>query len=246
MNYRFTGYKRFLDPDGYPAIAPPWGTLNAINLNTGEYAWKFNLGEYPDLAAKGTDQHRQRKLRRPDRHRRRPPLHRRHQLRQEVPRLRQIHRPASLGNHAALRRQRHPDHIPGERPPIRSDRRRRRQRSEIKIRRSLRSVRVECRPSLMVGIGKCLSFRNKVLSFRPERRICCPLSSRLQKSITKFGLSFRPKGGICCWLRATRYLLWLQTLLLTRSAKPPSGPLPNWSSCEAFLLTTNRPLRSRE
>ena len=53
MDYRFTGYRRFLDLDGYPAIAPPWGTLNAINLNTGEYAWKINLGEYPDLAAKG-------------------------------------------------------------------------------------------------------------------------------------------------------------------------------------------------
>jgi quinoprotein glucose dehydrogenase len=53
MNYRFTGYRRFLDPDGYPAIAPPWGTLNAIDLNTGEYLWKINLGEYPELAAKG-------------------------------------------------------------------------------------------------------------------------------------------------------------------------------------------------
>jgi quinoprotein glucose dehydrogenase len=53
MNYRFTGYHRFLDPDGYPAISPPWGTLNAINLNTGEYVWKINLGEYPELAAKG-------------------------------------------------------------------------------------------------------------------------------------------------------------------------------------------------
>jgi quinoprotein glucose dehydrogenase len=53
MRYRFSGYTRFHDPDGYPAIAPPWGTLNAINLNTGEYAWKISLGEYPDLAAKG-------------------------------------------------------------------------------------------------------------------------------------------------------------------------------------------------
>ena len=41
MKYRFTGYHKFLDPDGYPAVLPPWGTLNAINLNTGEYAWKI-------------------------------------------------------------------------------------------------------------------------------------------------------------------------------------------------------------
>ena len=53
MKYRFTGYKRFLDPEGYPAVAPPWGTLNAIDLNTGEYAWKVPLGEYPQLAAQG-------------------------------------------------------------------------------------------------------------------------------------------------------------------------------------------------
>ncbi len=53
MKYRFTGYKRFYDPEGYPAVVPPWGTLNAINLNTGEYAWKIPLGEYPELAAKG-------------------------------------------------------------------------------------------------------------------------------------------------------------------------------------------------
>ncbi|MGB9460465.1 MAG: PQQ-binding-like beta-propeller repeat protein [Candidatus Acidiferrum sp.] len=53
MKYRFTGYHKFLDPDGYPAIAPPWGTLSAINLNTGEYVWKINMGEYPELAAKG-------------------------------------------------------------------------------------------------------------------------------------------------------------------------------------------------
>jgi len=53
MKYRFTGYHKFLDPEGYPAVLPPWGTLNAINLNTGEYAWKIPLGEYPDLATKG-------------------------------------------------------------------------------------------------------------------------------------------------------------------------------------------------
>jgi len=53
MKYHFTGYHKFLDPDGYPAVAPPWGTLNAINLNTGEYVWKIPLGEYPGLAASG-------------------------------------------------------------------------------------------------------------------------------------------------------------------------------------------------
>jgi quinoprotein glucose dehydrogenase len=53
MKYRLTGYRRFLDPEGYPAIAPPWGTLNAIDLNTGEFKWKINLGEYPALAEQG-------------------------------------------------------------------------------------------------------------------------------------------------------------------------------------------------
>jgi quinoprotein glucose dehydrogenase len=53
LKYRFTGYDRFMDPDGYPAVKPPWGTLNAINLNTGDYAWRIPLGEHPDLAARG-------------------------------------------------------------------------------------------------------------------------------------------------------------------------------------------------
>jgi glucose dehydrogenase len=53
MKYRITGSKDFLDPDGYPGIKPPWGTLNAIDLNTGKYLWKIPLGEYPALAAKG-------------------------------------------------------------------------------------------------------------------------------------------------------------------------------------------------
>ena len=33
----------FLDPDGYPAVVPPWGTLNAIDLNTGRYLGRFLL-----------------------------------------------------------------------------------------------------------------------------------------------------------------------------------------------------------
>ena len=53
QKYTIDGYNKFLDPDGYPAIAPPWGTLNAINLNTGEYAWKIPFGEIPALVAKG-------------------------------------------------------------------------------------------------------------------------------------------------------------------------------------------------
>jgi quinoprotein glucose dehydrogenase len=53
MKYRFMGYNRFYDPEGYPAVTPPWGTLSAINVNTGEYAWKIPFGEYPELAAKG-------------------------------------------------------------------------------------------------------------------------------------------------------------------------------------------------
>jgi quinoprotein glucose dehydrogenase len=52
-DYRFTGYRKFLDPDGYPATAPPWGTLTAIDLNTGEHAWQVPLGEYPELVALG-------------------------------------------------------------------------------------------------------------------------------------------------------------------------------------------------
>ena len=51
--YAFGGFRRWLDNEGYPAIKPPWGTLNAVDLNTGEIKWKVVLGEYPELTARG-------------------------------------------------------------------------------------------------------------------------------------------------------------------------------------------------
>lgn len=51
--YTFTGYKKFLDLDGYPAIAPPWGTLSAIDLKSGRFLWNIPFGEYPELTKNG-------------------------------------------------------------------------------------------------------------------------------------------------------------------------------------------------
>ena len=42
--YTITGYNKFLSKEGYPALAPPWGTLNAIDLNTGKLVWKIPFG----------------------------------------------------------------------------------------------------------------------------------------------------------------------------------------------------------
>jgi quinoprotein glucose dehydrogenase len=54
--YSHTGYFRFLDKLGYPAIKPPWGLLNAIDLNEGRILWQVPLGEYPELTARGIPQ----------------------------------------------------------------------------------------------------------------------------------------------------------------------------------------------
>ncbi|CAN5265636.1 hypothetical protein BH23VER1_BH23VER1_34350 [soil metagenome] len=51
--YAHGGYERFRDPEGYPAVKPPWGTLNAIDLNRGELLWQIPLGAYPELTARG-------------------------------------------------------------------------------------------------------------------------------------------------------------------------------------------------
>jgi quinoprotein glucose dehydrogenase len=53
LKYRNEGYILFRDPEGYPPLTPPWGTLNAIDLNKGEIRWQIPFGEYPELVAKG-------------------------------------------------------------------------------------------------------------------------------------------------------------------------------------------------
>jgi quinoprotein glucose dehydrogenase len=60
--YEFVGYERWRDSSGLPAMKPPWGTLTAIDLNTGERRWRIPLGEHPALSAKagpvtGTEQY---------------------------------------------------------------------------------------------------------------------------------------------------------------------------------------------
>ncbi|WP_247234721.1 PQQ-binding-like beta-propeller repeat protein [Telluribacter sp. SYSU D00476] len=51
--YSHTGYNRWYDSKGYPISQPPWGTLTAINMHTGDHLWQVPLGEYPELTAQG-------------------------------------------------------------------------------------------------------------------------------------------------------------------------------------------------
>ena len=53
VRYKHTGYTKFLDSNGLPGIAPPWGTLHAIDLNSGDYIWSIPFGNTPELGSKG-------------------------------------------------------------------------------------------------------------------------------------------------------------------------------------------------
>lgn len=42
--YTSNGNRNFVDEEGFPGVKPPWGTLNAINMNTGQYLWRIPFG----------------------------------------------------------------------------------------------------------------------------------------------------------------------------------------------------------
>jgi quinoprotein glucose dehydrogenase len=53
LRYNITGYNKFLTKEGYTGIKPPWGSLNAVNLTSGEIEWRIPLGEIKEFKEKG-------------------------------------------------------------------------------------------------------------------------------------------------------------------------------------------------
>lgn len=53
QRYIHNGWTPLMDQNGYPGVTPPWGTLNAIDLNKGTILWQIPLGEYPELTKQG-------------------------------------------------------------------------------------------------------------------------------------------------------------------------------------------------
>jgi quinoprotein glucose dehydrogenase len=54
VKYTLDGEVRFTDPDGFPAVTPPWGTLTAIDMNRAAIAWQVPFGEVPGSGLSGT------------------------------------------------------------------------------------------------------------------------------------------------------------------------------------------------
>jgi quinoprotein glucose dehydrogenase len=48
-----SGFGFMFDKDGLPVIDPPWTSLTAYDLNTGDIQWSVPLGDVPELAEKG-------------------------------------------------------------------------------------------------------------------------------------------------------------------------------------------------
>ena len=53
IKYISKNAKPLRDLNNYPGVKPPWGTLTAMNLNTGKIIWQVPLGYYEDLKSKG-------------------------------------------------------------------------------------------------------------------------------------------------------------------------------------------------
>ena len=49
LPYALVAFQRLSTPEGYPMIEPPWGTLSAIDLNTGQLLWQVPHGDFPEI-----------------------------------------------------------------------------------------------------------------------------------------------------------------------------------------------------
>ena len=120
MRYEVTGSRDFVDADGYPAITPPWGTLNAIDSQYRQVFVEDSPGRVSRTCGKGNRQYRLRQLRWSDRHCRERAIHWRHCPRQEVQSVRQQNGKAALGKCAAVCGYSHARDLHGGRQAVRS------------------------------------------------------------------------------------------------------------------------------